>query len=271
MQETVWLGDIPVATLRPNGANVDVFYVHTDQLNTPRKVTNTATMLLALEVGSDAVWGRARRMRIRRAAAFKYNLRFPGQYFDVESNLNYNYFRDYDPAAGRYIESDPIGLNGGWSTYAFVAGNPASLVDPYGLMGHGHGPPNYQYSPRTGGAGPTSTRGIGTRSAGAFYWYGNWGGPGWGAGRWVAECDLTKADEDAFFLSRRDSCYKKHDLCIRDACRRACSRDPDVKPCDHQLASCLRRIPPWDHSFFNPIPAPNESILFDTIIPAFVH
>jgi len=64
---------------------------------------------------------------------FKYNLRFPGQYADVESGTFYNYFRDYDPATGRYIESDPIGLVGGLSTYGYVGGNPLSGFDSFGL------------------------------------------------------------------------------------------------------------------------------------------
>ena len=45
-----------------------------------------------------------------------------------------NYFRDYDPAVGRYIESDPIGLMGGsYSTYSYVNSNPISYIDPRGL------------------------------------------------------------------------------------------------------------------------------------------
>jgi RHS repeat-associated protein len=65
--------------------------------------------------------------------AFNYNLRFPGQYFDSETRLHYNYFRDYNPSTGRYIESDPIGLAGGLNTFGYVGGNPLSFVDLFGL------------------------------------------------------------------------------------------------------------------------------------------
>jgi RHS repeat-associated protein len=64
-----------------------------------------------------------------------YNLRYPGQYYDSETALNYNYYRDYDPATGRYSESDPIGLGGGANTYAYVGGTPINRIDQLGLAG----------------------------------------------------------------------------------------------------------------------------------------
>jgi RHS repeat-associated protein len=85
-------------------------------------------------------WRNPRRVR-RRASGrtVAYNIRFAGQVFDGEAGLHQNYLRDYDPATGGYLESDPIRLAGGLNTYAYVNGNPSNLVDPAGLMGFGAG------------------------------------------------------------------------------------------------------------------------------------
>lgn len=62
----------------------------------------------------------------------KVPLRFPGQYYDAESGFSQNWNRDYDPAIGRYIQSDSIGLEGGINTYGYALQNPVNYYDPNG-------------------------------------------------------------------------------------------------------------------------------------------
>jgi RHS repeat-associated protein len=122
LQETAWLGDLPVTVLEPAGQ----FYIAPDHLGAPHQIT---------DAGGATVWlwhpdpfGKG-----DPSGTFSYDLRFPGQFFDQATHLHYNYFRDYDPRLGRYIESDPIGLAGGINTYAYAGGNPAGNIDPSGL------------------------------------------------------------------------------------------------------------------------------------------
>jgi RHS repeat-associated protein len=80
--------------------------------------------------------------------AFDLPLRLPGQRYDAETGLHYNYYRDYAPEIGRYIQSDRIGLIGGLNTYIY-AYDPTGQIDPLGLMGR---PPGKgQYPPRAKG------------------------------------------------------------------------------------------------------------------------
>jgi RHS repeat-associated protein len=90
----------------------------------------------ATDEGQNLVWDAQRKpfgQRVVSTELVEMPLGFPGQYFDQETGNYYNYFRDYDPTTGRYLQSDPIGLNGGINTYAYVGGSPLSYTDPLGL------------------------------------------------------------------------------------------------------------------------------------------
>lgn len=128
------MGDIPVAQIVNNGSSVTVYYIHTDQLNAPRKITLPSTNALAWRWDPHPFGEQTPNQNPAGLGTFVNNLRFPGQYYTYESGLNHNGYRDYDPQTGRYLESDPIGLAGGsYSTYAYAGGNPISNTDSHGL------------------------------------------------------------------------------------------------------------------------------------------
>jgi RHS repeat-associated protein len=109
------------------------YYLHSDHLNTPRLATNQAQALL-WSWDSDAFGlGTPNTDVDGDGVSLDIPLRFPGQVFEAYSNLNYNYFRDYDPNTGRYVQSDPIGLDGGLNTYGYVGANPIIYIDEFGL------------------------------------------------------------------------------------------------------------------------------------------
>ena len=104
------------------GGGSGLFYVHADHLGTPQKMTDGSKVLVW-----DAVYKPFGETQSITGTASN-NQRFPGQYADAETSFSYNYFRDYDPSVGRYIESDPIGIAGGNNTYSY-----ALLRNAYGV------------------------------------------------------------------------------------------------------------------------------------------
>ncbi len=115
------------------------YYVHSDHLATPYMLTdNTQQVVWRMENQTPFGEGQINSDPDGNGERIEFNLRFPGQYFDSETGTNYNYFRDYDPSLGRYLQSDPIGLAGGLNTYGYVYQNPLKNIDPTGLVAIGN-------------------------------------------------------------------------------------------------------------------------------------
>ena len=124
----------------PTAGVPELAYIQPDHLGTPRVVIDP--------VRDVAIWAWSNKSEVSGdqapandsdgdGVAFDLALRFPGQQATDASGLFYNYQREYEPEVGRYSQSDPIGLEGGVSTYAYVHGNPVSYADPEGLQSVG--------------------------------------------------------------------------------------------------------------------------------------
>ena len=126
-----------------NTGAATMYFIHPDHLNTPRVITNQVGQTVWRYDNNDPFGGNVPDENPSGLGTFTCNLRFPGQYFDKETNLHYNMARDYDPAIGRYIQPDGIGIltalipiPGGPLNhlYAYVDSNPLSHVDPDGYL-----------------------------------------------------------------------------------------------------------------------------------------
>ncbi len=140
----------------------NTYSVHADHLDSPRYLTNQSGKIVWQNLPSPYGVSKVNDDPDGDGNKINFNVRFPGQYFDQETGLHYNYFRYYDSTTGRYITSDPIGLlydfNGpqiqaaiesGLSVnvdsnslnhlYNYVSGNPLSWTDQLGLAGSNQG------------------------------------------------------------------------------------------------------------------------------------
>ncbi|GLQ95249.1 RHS repeat-associated core domain-containing protein [Dyella acidisoli] len=128
-REYVYLGDIPVANLDTQGATTSVTYVTADHLGAPRAVSDSSGNTVWAWAYQGNPWGEQQPT----SSGYTYNLRLPGQYFDLETGWNYNGARYYDSATGRFPQPDPIGQAGGLGLYVYGLNNPFIYSDPDGL------------------------------------------------------------------------------------------------------------------------------------------
>jgi RHS repeat-associated protein len=124
LAEYVYLGDQLLAIIKPGEL---AYYFHNDHLGTPQVLTDDAQAIVWKAVYTP--FGEA----AASIAVVENPFRLPGQYYDHETGLHYNYFRYYDPTTGRYVTPDPIGLAGRINLFAYP-NNPVNLVDPLGLF-----------------------------------------------------------------------------------------------------------------------------------------
>lgn len=134
LQQAIWMDSLPVGLLANGG---QLHYIEPDHLGAPRVVIEVARNVAVWkwDMKGEIFGGSAPEQDVDgNSTAMIINMRAPGQRYDSVSGLNYNYYRDYDPTTGRYVQSDPIGLMAGVSTYSYAMSSPLIWSDLFGLL-----------------------------------------------------------------------------------------------------------------------------------------
>jgi RHS repeat-associated protein len=230
------------------------FYIAPDHLGAPHQITNATKQVVWLwdhdPFGNGAPTGN-----------LTYNLRLPGQYYDAETGLNYNYYRDYDPQLGRYIQSDPIRLNGGINTYAYVPGSTFNGLDQYGLapqipgLGWASSPLLSKWYQDLG-FDPQTAQGYGNATGALIDELVS--GPQCGIGKWImatgkATLQLVKSDVDAYrgLIDALNNNVKSDEIFFEQAGKRAdqIRKQREQQQCPKKdnrppAQSCTKQKPP---------------------------
>ena len=163
LKEYVWIDDMPVAVVDSSSGTAKTYYIHTGPVNEPLVMTDASKAQVwnayMEPFGAATVFG---------SNSASIDLRLPGQWLQAETGgLNQNWFRDYDPTLGRYLQPDPLGIEAGQNPYVYALGDPLDRQDLTGLVTISVGF-NLNLIP---GSGSTGTVG--------FYYtsQGNYGGP----------------------------------------------------------------------------------------------
>ncbi|WP_296892587.1 RHS repeat-associated core domain-containing protein [Thiobacillus sp.] len=196
----VWLNGRPLARI---DNNQQIYYYHVDHLGTVQSMTDATTGAVVWK-GYYEPFGSA---TVRPVSTIENNLRLPGQYYDRETGLHYNYLRDYDPTTGRYVEADPIGLDAGTNLYAYGANDPISQIDPMGLANG----PAVQWMNINGSWTNTWAKSPTHWTTDDFIYSGEYCGPNWTGGQHE---EFSPVHEESYSKPRSgvDQSCRRHDM-----------------------------------------------------------